>query len=79
MTDGMDTKTLLNESNVIVFFMQNYNRGIEYLLKNYIGLDKTGIQKLRNVETRATVYIKSYPNVIMTDRYITKLNELNKK
>ena len=59
--------------------MQNYNRGIEYLLKNYIGLDKTGIQKLRNVETRATVYIKSYPNVIMTDRYITTLNELNKK
>ena len=79
MTDGIDTKTLLNESNVIVFFMQNYNRGIEYLLKNYIGLDKTGIQKLRNVETRATVYIKSYPNVIMTDRYITTLNELNKK
>ena len=79
MTDGIDTKTLLNESNVIVFFMMNYNRSIEYLLKNYIGIDKTGIQKLRNVQSRSTVYIKSFPNVIMTDRYITTLNELNKK
>ena len=79
MTDGNDTKTLLNESNVIVFFMQNYNRSIEYLLKNYIGIDKAGIQKLRNVQTRATVYIKSYPNIVMTDQYITTVSELNKK
>ena len=80
MTDGHDTKSLLNESNIIVFFMNNnFNRSIQYLLTSYIGLSKEGIDKLKNIETRPTVYIKSYPQIIMTDKFISTINELSKK
>ena len=66
-TDGHDTKSTLNESNVIVFFMLNYNRGIKYLLESYIGMDKKGIEKLRKLKTRSITYIKSYPNLLLSD------------
>ena len=79
-TDGHDSKTLLNESGTIVFFMgNNFNRSIQYLLSNYIGLNKEAIEKLKNTQTRATIYVKSYPQIIITDRMITTVNELSKK
>ena len=79
-TDGISTKNTLNESNVIVFFMNNgFNRGIKYFLESYVGLDKKSIQNLRKLgQTRATVYIKTYPQIIMTDKHITTVNELSK-
>lgn len=81
LTDGHQTKSILNECQTIVFFMHNnFNRGMQYLLNNYIGLDKKAIDKLKNdskFETRATVYIKSYPQIIMTERMITTINQLS--
>jgi hypothetical protein len=75
----MSTKNILNESNVVVFFMNNnFNRGIKYFLESYIGLDKKGIENLKKIQTRATVYIKSYPQIIMTDKHISTVNELSK-
>ena len=57
----------------------NFNRSIQYLLSNYIGLNKEAIEKLKNTQTRATIYVKSYPQIIITDRMITTVNELSKK
>lgn len=76
-TDGHDTKSTLNESNVIVFFMLNYNRGIKYLLESYIGMNKKGIEKLRKLKTRSITYIKSYPNLILSDYEIGTINYYN--
>lgn len=79
LCDGALTKTILHESQIIVFFMNNgFNRGIKYFLESYVGLNKTAIENLRKLTTRATVYIKSYPQIIMTDKYITTINDLSK-
>ena len=65
---GYDNKTPLNESKKIVFFLRNYNKTIRYFLENYVGLEKNQIQILRKNKTRATTYIKTYPNVIIQEK-----------
>jgi hypothetical protein len=65
-TDGLDTKTLLNESMMICFFMQNWNRSLKYLVENYLGMTKEDVKKAKKSGSRWTCYIKqSYPNVII--------------
>jgi hypothetical protein len=56
--------------------MQNYNRQLKYLLENYVGLNKHGIKKLRQNKTRATVFVKSYPNTIIQEKNIMTLNNI---
>jgi hypothetical protein len=73
---GMDLKSVLNESDVIVWFNQNYNRSLKYLLENYIGLTKNGIKAVRNIKSRWCCYIKSYPNVLISEKTISTLSHL---
>ena len=73
---GKDVQAPLNESDMIVFFMKNYNRCLRYLLENYIGLEKEQIAKLRRNKTRATTYMKTYPNVIIQERNINTFEGL---
>ena len=57
--------------------MLNYNRGIKYLLESYIGMDKKGIEKLRKLKTRSITYIKSYPNLLLSDYEVGTINFYN--
>lgn len=76
---GRDIQAPLNESDIIVFFMKNYNRSLKYLLENYIGVDKDATKILRKNKTRATSYIKTYPNVIVQEQNIYTLEGLNQQ
>jgi len=68
-TDGLDTKTLLNESQMIVFFLNNWNRSLKYLVENYLGLTKEDLKKAKKNNSRWTCYCKSsYPNVIIQQK-----------
>lgn len=70
-TDGLDTKTLLNESQSIVFFLNNWNRSLKYLVENYLGMTKEDIKKAKKNNSRWTCYIKqSFPNVIIQQKNI---------
>ena len=72
---GLDLKSVLNESNVICFFLMNYNRSMKYLLESYIGLDKKAIEKLRKLKSsRWTAYIKGYPNILIQDKFCTTID-----
>lgn len=73
---GKDVQAPLNESDGIVFFMKNYNRCLRYLLENYIGLEKEQIAKIRRNKSRATTYIKTYPNVIVQEKNICTFDGL---
>jgi len=73
---GHELKAVLNESNVIVFFMANYNRALKYLLESYVGLDKKGIEGIKKNKSRWTAYIKSFPNVILQEKDIMTLDKL---
>lgn len=77
---GIDLKSVLQESQYIVFFMANYNRSLKYLCENYIGLTKLGIKNLLTLNnSRWTCYIKTYPNIIMDKYNIYKVIDLNNK
>jgi hypothetical protein len=69
-------KTVINESDTIVFFLSNYNRSLKYLLNEYLGLTKEGIKVIRKNKTRATVFIKSHPNCLIQDHNISLLNKI---
>ena len=72
---GIELKSVLNESQCIVFFMANYNRSLKYLLESYVGLDKKAIEKLRKMKkSRATTYIKNYPSILLQDQFITTID-----
>lgn len=73
---GLELKSVLNESNVIVFFMANYNRSLKYLLENYVGLNKDGIKALKQNKSRWTAFIKSFPNVIIQEKNIMTLSKI---
>jgi hypothetical protein len=73
---GLELKAVLNESNVIVFFMKNYNRSLKYLLEGYVGLNKEGIKKLKANKSRWTAFVKTYPNVIIQERNLFTIGHI---
>lgn len=73
---GLELKAVLNEANVIVWFPKNYNRSLKYLLESYVGLDKNSIKKLHKNKSRWCAFVKSYPNVIIQEKNLTTLTNL---
>jgi hypothetical protein len=73
---GLELKPILNEADTIVFFPRNYNRSLKYLLENYVGLTTEYIKKLFKHKSRWCAFVKSYPNIILMEKYITTLTKL---
>jgi predicted AAA+ superfamily ATPase len=73
--DGHDTKSMLNESTIIVFYPTTYNRSIKYLCENYIGMNKFDIAKMRSHKSRWCAYIKTYPSCIVQEKNVWKFGE----
>jgi adenosyl cobinamide kinase/adenosyl cobinamide phosphate guanylyltransferase len=73
---GIENKAVLNESDVIVFFMMNYNKSLRYLLENYLGLDLDGIKYIKTIKSRSLAYVKSFPNTIISERSIFTIDKL---
>lgn len=72
-TDGKETKTAINEARVIVVFLANYNRSMKYLLEQYLGLEKDQISRLKKNKSRATYFLKTYPNIVIQDDVISTI------
>jgi hypothetical protein len=47
-----------------------------YLLDGYLGLDKKQIEKLKNIKSRWVTVIKSYPQLILTQRQLVFSKDL---
>jgi hypothetical protein len=74
-TKGHETKTLLNESHYIVIYPHsgaNYN----YLLSKYLGLDTKQIKKIKDFDTRWVCFVRSYPQLVFTEKEIMMLKDL---
>lgn len=67
---GRELKTVLNECHTITVFPANYNRGMKYLLNEYLGLDKKIINKIRKSNTRWITIYKNFPMVVVEEREI---------
>jgi nicotinamide riboside kinase len=75
-TGGNDTRRILNEAHSITYFPHSGSaRQVNYLLINYVGLDKDDIKRLKKSKSRwATIY-KNYPQVAMTERLMFKIGD----
>jgi hypothetical protein len=73
-TAGRDTRRILNESHAVTFFPHSGSkRGLNYLLEDYLGLDKTDIKKLKKSRSRWATIFKNYPQIAMTEKAIQAL------
>jgi hypothetical protein len=45
-------------------------RSLKYLLESYLGLDKEQIQKIKSTPSRWVTVIKTYPQVVLTEKEI---------
>jgi len=69
--NGAQTKIILAESHSITFFPKTMQgRSLKYLLENYMGLDKEQQKKIKNLPSRAVTWMKTYPQVILSEREI---------
>ena len=68
-TNGRDTKVLLAECTHLVCFPKMMNgRSRDYLLKAYIGLDTNEIKEIMKLRSRAVVFIRGYPQVVVHEK-----------
>lgn len=73
---GQETKTILNEAHNITFFTQGLGGvSLKYLLESQLGLNKKQRLEIMRNKSRATTYIKTYPNLILYDKGAYTLNE----
>ena len=67
--DGKNTKLVLYESTSITFFLRGMGeQTLTYLLKEYLGLSKDQIQKIKNLKSRAVTILKMYPQVVLAEK-----------
>jgi ABC-type dipeptide/oligopeptide/nickel transport system ATPase component len=78
--NGVETKPLLNEASSITFFNQTLGgRTKNYLLNQYLGLNKKQIEAIDNISGRAITILKSYPMVVIAEKEIQLVKNLGKQ
>ena len=66
ITNYNDTRVILNECNTYTIFCKAGNLyGIKYLLNKYMGLDKTQISKIVNLNSRWVSINKNFPQYVI--------------
>jgi|WetSurMetagenome_2_1015567.scaffolds.fasta_scaffold00833_18 hypothetical protein len=69
--DRKNTRTILNEAHTITIFPKaGGSYGIEYVLKNYIGLSMKQISKLLKLPSRSVTISKTFPQYVFYDKGI---------
>jgi len=78
--NGVETKGLLNEAHSITFFNATLGgRTKTYLLNQYLGLNKSEIEAINEVEGRAITIVKTYPMIMISEKEIQFIKNLGKK
>jgi len=67
---GKDLQPALINCKNIVFFLQDWNKSLKYMIDNYIGLSLKDIKKLKEKRSRWTVFIKTYPQCLIQEKQI---------
>jgi hypothetical protein len=76
-TNGKDTRRILNESHILVFFPSaGAMKGTNYLCKEYIGLDDKQIKYIKKLKTRWCCCFRNYPMIAMCERNMWLINSM---
>jgi hypothetical protein len=69
LTNGAETKIILNESNSITIFPSaSGNRSLKYLLDSYLGLSKKEIELIKKLDSRHITVLKTYPKMLISEK-----------
>ena len=75
LSNYQKTRTILNEvSSITMFPKSGCSHQMEYVLKNYIGLGKKEIAKIKNLNTRWVTIFKNYPQLVLHQNGVYLLN-----
>jgi hypothetical protein len=75
--NGLQTKGILNECHSLTFFNATLGgRTKQYLLNQYLGLNKKQIEALDKIEGRAITICKTYPMVLIAEKEIKFIKNL---
>ena len=72
---GNETRSILNEAHSITLFPGS-GMPIDYLLTNYVGLDKKQIQNLKNIPSRWITLLRQYPQMLLTEHSVRFMKDL---
>lgn len=72
---GNETRSILNEAHQIYFFIGS-GMPINYLLQNYMGLEKKQISELKKDNTRWHGFIRGYPQMVLTETTLRFLKDI---
>ena len=72
-----DKPNKYNVTPLHIACQQQLYKIVKYLLENYIGINKTAIQKLRKDanKSRWTAYVKGFPSYLIQQKMITTVNK----
>jgi hypothetical protein len=75
-TAGHNTKIVLNEAHVIVFFPSTASgKMLKYLCDQYLGLSKQQIDKMKHMQSRWCAVFLSFPRAIVTQNQASLLKD----
>jgi hypothetical protein len=74
---GNETRSALNESHQIVFFMSS-GANYKYLLQNYLGMDTNQIKELNRMKSRWVSICRGFPQIIYTEKKLLFMKNLIK-
>ena len=72
---GNETRSILNECHSLTFFLGS-GMPVDYLLQNYVGLEKKQIQKLKQIPSRWITIFRSFPMMVLTEKKLMFLKDL---
>lgn len=77
LSNGSNMKRILNESHFFVYFPWGSTKSTNYVLENYIGIDKNDIKKIKSTKSRWACVYKNYPQVVITEKKVFMLAEMD--
>ena len=72
---GNETRSILNECHSLTFFLGS-GMPVDYLLQNYVGLEKKQIQNLKQIPSRWITIFRSFPMMVLTEKKLMFLKDL---
>lgn len=77
LSNGLNMKRILNESQFFVYFPWGSTKSTNYVLENYIGIDKNDIKKIKSTKSRWACVYKNYPQGVLTEKNVFMLAEMD--
>jgi len=62
-----ETRRVLNECHICVYFPRSSSSKIKYMLSEYLGLDKKQISEFKKFNSRWVAIIKNYPGIYVSE------------